>query len=217
MILRTILRWPGRSIVTAIGIAMGVALLVTSLQWTDAIDRMVQTYFIDAQHQDVSVGLLEPRGDVVTEEFEHLPGVRLAEPARFVAARLRAGPRSHREAIQGVPADAHLAPVYDAERGVVAVPPEGLLLSTKLAEILGVSAGDPVTVEVLEGRRPVRELPVTALFETYLGTPAYMDLGALARMLRERRTASLRAPVGGAADATRTSTARSRAFPRCPR
>jgi putative ABC transport system permease protein len=40
-------------------------------------------------------------------------------------------------------------------------------------------------VEVLEGRRPALQLPVVELFETYIGTPAYMNLAALNRMLFE--------------------------------
>jgi len=192
MILRSILRWPGRAAVTTVGIAMAVGLLVLSLQWSDAIRHMVQTYFVDAQHQDVSVGLVEARESHVTEAFEQLPGVLHAEPARAVAARLRSGPRSHRESVQGVPADAELAPVYDTARsGPLPVPPEGLLLSTKLAEILRVDVGDSVTVEILEGRRPVRRVPVAGTFETYLGTPAYMDMHALNRLMRERPAASL--------------------------
>ena len=65
------------------------------------------------------------------------------------------------------------------------MPPEGLLLSDKLAKLLGASAGDRVTVEVLEGRRPVRDIQVAAIFSTYLGTPAYMRLDALNQLMRE--------------------------------
>jgi putative ABC transport system permease protein len=190
MILRSILRWPARSATTAFGIAMGVALMVVALQWGDAIDRLAEVQFFDGQHQDMTVGLVEAQSDVVTEELEKLPGVLHAEPARYVAARLRAGARSHREALQGVAADASLQPVYDAEGGEVALPDEGLLLSTKLAEILDVERGDAVTVEVLEGRRPVTRVPVAGLVETYLGTPAYMELGALNRLMGDRPAAS---------------------------
>ena len=42
-----------------------------------------------------------------------------------------------------------------------------------------------VVVEVLEGRRPVRRLRVEALVEEYFGTRAYMDLGALNRLMGE--------------------------------
>jgi len=89
-----------------------------------------------------------------------------------------------------VPSDASLQPVHDAEAGPVELPEEGLLLSTKLAEMLDVRRGERVTVEVLEGRRPVVRVPVTGLVETYLGTPAYMELRALNRLMGDRPAAS---------------------------
>ena len=68
------------------------------------------------------------------------------------------------------------------------LPLSGLALSTKLAEKLDVGLGDVVTVEILEGRRPVQDLVVVRLFETYIGMPAYMDLTAFNRLLREPLT-----------------------------
>lgn len=193
MIFRQILRWPVRSFVTTFGIAMAVGLLVTSMQWQDAIDYLVRTFFYEAQHQDLTVGLVEAQSSEMLRELQRLPGVMAAEPTRLVPARLRAGPRSQREAIQGVPAGAVLSPVYDV-RGFAIDPPEnGLLLSTKLAELLGVAAGDSVEVAVLEGRRPTARLAVAATFETYIGTPAYMRLDALNELMRERPTANLAA------------------------
>lgn len=58
-------------------------------------------------------------------------------------------------------------------------------MSEKLAELLGVKVNDMVTVEVLEGERPVREVPVTSLVADYAGTNAYMNIQALQRLLRE--------------------------------
>ena len=59
------------------------------------------------------------------------------------------------------------------------------MLSSSLGEVLGVEAGDRITVEVLEGRRPVRTVPVARLVDEYLGTSAYMEIGALRRLMRE--------------------------------
>jgi putative ABC transport system permease protein len=47
-----------------------------------------------------------------------------------------------------------------------------------------------VRVEVLEGRRPVRDMPVSGVFETYLGTPAYVRMDVLNRMMGERPAVS---------------------------
>jgi putative ABC transport system permease protein len=186
IILRQIMRWPGRSFLTAMGIGTSIALLIVSLQWIDAINHMVRVHFFEAQRQDVTVALDEVRSTRVAGGFLRLPGVMTVETVRAVSVRYRFGHRSHRDSIQGVQPEARLAPVYDSAGKVVPVPASGLLMSTKLAEVLGVRIGDVVTLEVLEGRRPVRRVPVVALFETYIGTPAYMNAQALHRMMRER-------------------------------
>jgi putative ABC transport system permease protein len=186
ILLRQIARWPGRSFITAAGIAMSVAVLVTSMQWIDAINRMVDVYFLDAQAQDVSIGFGEPRSSEVERDIARLPGVMTTEPMRAVAAKMRAGSREEREAVQGLPANQELYRVYDAQGHELRLPPEGLVISTMLAKLLEVGIGDRITVEVLEGRRPVFEVPVVDTFETYIGSPAYMDIRALDRLMRER-------------------------------
>jgi putative ABC transport system permease protein len=67
----------------------------------------------------------------------------------------------------------------------IRIPPEGLVINSKLAELLGVAVGDHVTIEVLEGARTVRAVPVTALSTEFLGTFCYMRLRALNRLVRE--------------------------------
>ncbi len=191
MIFRQILRWPLRSAMTSLGVALAIAVLIISLHWLDSITHMVQVYFFDAQHQDVTVALVEPQSSVVTREFARLPGVLAVEPGRQLSVRFRSGQREKRESISGLPRDAWMQPAYDAGGEAVAIPPEGLVLSKKLAEILAVGRGDSVTVEVLEGRRPVREVPVAGVVETYIGTAAYMSLEAANRMMRERPSVDL--------------------------
>ncbi len=185
IILRQIFRWPFRSLVTATSVGMAIGVLITSLQWFDSIDHLVETYFIDTQRQDLTVGLIEAQSPTVLNEFEHMPGVLAAEPGRSVTVKFRAGTRTHRGAIHSVLRDARLNLVYDVAGRIVTVPPDGLVLSTVLAEKLAVRPGDFIEVAVLEGRRPVRRLPVVGLFETYIGMPAYMDPAALHRLMSE--------------------------------
>jgi len=190
IILRQILRWPLRSLITSAGTGMAVAVLVTALHWLDAIDHMVATYFMEAQRQDITVGLSETRSTRALRGFEQLPGVMATEGLRAVAVRFRHGATEHRGSIQGVPRRQRLQLVYDADGRQVDMPPRGLVLSTMLAEILDVSTGDTLTVEVLEGRRPVLRIPVVETFETYIGTPAYMNIRALNDIMREEPAVS---------------------------
>jgi len=186
ILLRQVIRWPARSFITTAGIAMSVAVLVTSMQWLDAINHMVDVYFLQAQGQDISVGFAEPRSSEIERDLARLPGVRTTEPMRAVPAKLHHGWREEREALQGLPSRQELYQVFDAEGRALELPPEGLVISTMLAGLLDVRVGDRITVEVLEGRRPVVEVPVVATFETYIGSPAYMDIRALDRLMRDR-------------------------------
>ncbi|MFQ5971739.1 MAG: ABC transporter permease [Alphaproteobacteria bacterium] len=185
MVLRHVGRWPVRSGFTTLGIAMAVAVLVMSLHWLDAIDHMIDVQYFDTQRHDVAVSLVEARSDRTHHEFSRLPGVLSVEPYRALPVRLRHGNRERRASIFGVVAEADLNRVLDVSGRQVRVPDEGLVLTKTLARLLGVGRGELLTVEVMEGRRPVRRLPVVDIFETYLGTPVYMSKAALNRLMLE--------------------------------
>ncbi len=190
IILRNILRSPTRSILTMLGVAASVGLLVLAMQWNDSLNYLGQSYFFHAQHQDATIGLAEPQSDTIVRDFEHLPGVLAVEPMRIVGADLSVGPITHRGSLTGLKGDAWLQPIFDdATARIVPVPPDGLVLGTVLAEKLGVSIGDQVWLEVLEGRRPEVALPVVATIETYIAMPAFLNIDALNRMLKERPSA----------------------------
>ncbi|HET6564161.1 MAG TPA: FtsX-like permease family protein, partial [Xanthomonadales bacterium] len=191
IILRNIARGPARALFTIGGVSCSVALLVLALQWEDALDYMAQSYFFEAQRQDVMVGLTEPQATDIIHDFGHLPGVLAVEPTRIVGANFAAGPLLHRGSIVGLTSGAELQPIYDEARGVrLPVPEEGLVLAQALAEKLDLHVGDQVWVSIREGKRPEALLTVVGLVETYIGVPAYMHLDALNVLLQERPRAS---------------------------
>jgi putative ABC transport system permease protein len=67
----------------------------------------------------------------------------------------------------------------------MSLPADGLVLSTMLGRILDVSPGDLIQVEVLEGMRFVRQVPVVTLVDDSVGLQAYMRIDALRAMLHE--------------------------------
>lgn len=191
MIFRHFLRWPMRTALSALGVGLGIAVLIIALFWSDSINHMIRVYFVDAQHQDVTVALSEPRTKTVLAEFRRMPGVLMAESQRIVSVRFKAGQVEKRGSLIGIEPDARLSLVYDAKGKTLEVPESGIVLSTMLAKLLKVGVGDMLEVKVLEGRRPKLVLPVTRLFETYIGTPAYIHLDVLARQMREARTINI--------------------------
>jgi putative ABC transport system permease protein len=60
-----------------------------------------------------------------------------------------------------------------------------MLLTGSLADLLQVSPGDTLRVEVLEGTRPARDVLVAGRVDELVGVSAYMDEASLARLMRE--------------------------------
>lgn len=190
IIRRRIMRWPLRASFTTLGLAMSVAVLVVALQWRDSVDLLARTVFERSQHQDATIifSEIEPRRAEI--DFGHLPAVLATEPFRSVAAEISNGRHVEREGIVGLPADASLSPIYDNSGRVVVPRSDGLVMASKLAELLDIKVGDSVRVQVLEGARPRVELAVVQTFETYIGTPLYMEINALNRLMKDGRVVS---------------------------
>ena len=183
IVIRQLIRWPLRALLTSFGIATSVAVLIMAFQWLDALDHMLDSFFFDQQRQDVTVALVDEHPARVRHEFARLPGVLAVEVRRSVDARLRNANLSRREAVTGVPAVGELEVFKDASGARVPIPRYGLVLADSLAKRLAVGPGDRLTLEVLDGDRPVLSAPVAAVFETWIGTPAYMHFDAVNELL----------------------------------
>jgi putative ABC transport system permease protein len=191
IVLRNVQRHPLRAALSSLGIAFGGAIMVVGLFSIDSVDFALHVQFDLAQLYDVMVTFVEPASASASQEVARFPGVLEAEPARLVAVRLRAGPRTRYAGITGLPSPSPLNRVVDASLSLIEVPPEGLVLSKKLADLLQVRRGDTVSVEVLEGARRTRQVVVTNLVDEFLGTNAYMRIDALHRLLQEGDSVSV--------------------------
>jgi putative ABC transport system permease protein len=185
MIVRNLERRPIKAALSMIGIALACAILMLGGFFSDAVDTMVTIQFKLAQHDDMTVTFVEPTSQKALYPLNRLPGVEYAEAFRSVPARLRFQHRSYRTSIQGIPPNNTLRRLLNRRLEAVAVPPEGVLLTDYLATILGIRPGDSLTVEVLEGKRVVRQVTVAGLVSEYVGVAGYMDLSALNRLMRE--------------------------------
>jgi putative ABC transport system permease protein len=185
MVIRNLERQPLRAFASVLGIACGGAILLIGVGFVDAMDVIIARQFDDGQRQDVTVTFVEPRSAAALHGVTSLPGVLKAEPMRVVPARLRHGTRSRTLAVTGLEAEPDLNRVVDQAGRPHALPPEGLVLSKVLASILDVAPGESVRVDVLVGRRPTLDLEVSGIVDDIMGLQAYMEIGALRRLLRE--------------------------------
>lgn len=188
MALRNIERRPWQAVFTACGISLATGLMVLPGALNDSVNHLLTFQWNSQQRQDAMVFLSEPASEKGFHDLRHLPGVTRAEPVRRVPVRVRFGHHQRTLAITGLPTDASLIRLLDADGRTLALPRDGLIVSRKLAEVLGARVGDPLEVEVLEGRRTVAWIPIRGLVDDYAGVAAHMDLDALRRILKEGDT-----------------------------
>jgi putative ABC transport system permease protein len=179
-----------RALMSILGIAFAGAVLLIGVSFIDVMDVLIEEQFMRAMRQDVTVTFARPLSAGALYAIRRLPGVVDAEPLRVVAARLRVGHRHRTLAVTGLRAAPRLNRVVERTGRVVTLPPGGLVLSKMLGEVLGVAPGGSVRVEVLEGARPAFDVPVAALVDDSMGMQAYMEVGALHRLIREGGTVS---------------------------
>jgi len=190
MVLRNVTRHPLRASASVFGIGFAVSILMIGFVFADAIERLIDTQFWVAERQDVTVAFVEPRSDAARHALARLPGVVAVEPQRTVAARIRSRHRERYLGITGVDPEPRFKRLVDRNGRALRMPGSGVVLSKMLGDVLGVRPGDSVTLEVLEGTRPVRQVMVGGLVDDILGLSVYMDRGALHHLMREGDIAS---------------------------
>lgn len=192
MIVRHIARWPGRSAITVLGVALSGGLLFATTQFADSSTTMLDAFFFRAQRQDLTVTFTEPRSEDVLFALAQLPGVLRVEPVRAVPATITHGSRTERTAIETTRADTQLSLRIDRDGQMLPMPVAGLMLSRQLADKLAVRSGDRVEVTMLGGRRAREVLPVASVVDEFIGERAYAAEATLEALARDG------APAGAA-------------------
>lgn len=183
MALRNLERKPWQALLTSLALALATAILIIPNAFRDGIRFVLDFQWDLIQRETVTVRLVEPGPARGIADFRHLPGVIFAEPFRSVPVELKVGHQTRRLGLIGMPTTGELTRVLDSRQQPNPLPAEGIVLSRKLADILGVPIGGIIHVRVLSETRPERTIPVTALAEDFAGIIAYMNIDALNRML----------------------------------
>ena len=190
MVLRNLERNPSKTLLSILGLALAVALMITGQYTFDALNEIIRLQFRAAERDDVSVYFNEERDLSVVYNLASLPGVLRVEPVNNTPVKMRFRHRSKKSVLVGLAPARELRMVLDERERPIELPQEGVVLTRKLSEILGISAGDKLTIETLEGRRRTVELPVAAIVDEPIGIFSYISNAALAKELAEPETAT---------------------------
>ncbi|MGJ8623099.1 MAG: FtsX-like permease family protein [Yoonia sp.] len=191
MILRSLLRWPVRSALTTLGLALAVSTVVAPSFFNYALDKIVDSAFYDSARQDAMLVMPHDMPLSVLSTAAALPAVLQTEGQQYHPVILQNGIHEKRTAIQASQPGSDLARVIDSDGRSVDVPPGGVVLTERLAAHLRVNVGDQVAARFLSGRKETHLLTVTGTIAQYFGLGAYMDLEYVNALLRQSPRISL--------------------------
>lgn len=190
MVLRNLERRPVRTLLSVLGIALALGILIMAGFQSSAIDEMIDVQFRFAQREDLTVTFIEPTSWSAADDLAALPGVHAVEPFRTASVRLRNGHREYRTVLQGLPPDADLKRVLDEDLQPLSLPEEGVVLTDYLADLLRVRPGERLEIEFLEGHRRTVSMPVAGTVTEYIGVGTYARRETVNRLLDEGDTLS---------------------------
>ncbi len=185
MILRHIERRPMKSLLTTLGIAMACGVMTVGGFQQGAIDRMIEVQYGLSQHEDLFVIYTDSTSMNSLYSLHSVQGVEHVEGFRIAPVKLMFEHRFYRTSMQGIHGDGKLMRLLDAELNEIELPQQGVVLTDYLAALLQIKPGEMLTIEVLEGNRPIVQVPVAGTAQQDLGMNAYMQRHALNRLLQE--------------------------------
>ncbi len=189
MIVREVERRPVRTLFSALGIAAALALVLLGRFGIDSLDSYLEGVLRREQRQDLAVSFARPVSPRALGEIAAIPGVRRVEGLRAMPVRVRFEHRARDTILIGLPADATLRRLIERGGREAALPADGLLVTTKLGEVLGLDVGDRPELQIREGSRPTVRPVVAGFVDESTGLQLYAreelvaqlegDLGAL--------------------------------------
>jgi putative ABC transport system permease protein len=186
MILRNLSRNAFRAGLNVFGVMVSTGLLIMGFFSMDCMQFGMNFQFQEVQREDVKVSFQTEHGLRTLHDMARFSQVRRAEPLLQYPFEARSGWRKKDIIVIGLPRASELQKLMNFSGEEVPVPEEGLVLSERLANTLGVQPGGRLLLKPLMGRvTREREVTVRQTTQQFLGTAAYMDIEALSRILDE--------------------------------
>lgn len=183
MILRNIERRPLRALMSILGVALAASVLIAGTFAYGSANYISELSFHIVEREAITVQFTGPRPLRARDELAHLSGVMGVEPFRTVPVRIHEGAASRLIAVTGLDRGAELRRLVDIDARAHDIPAAGIVLTTVLAEVLGVAPGDTVQLDVLERGGAARRVVVAGVLNEEMGIGGYMERSALDRLV----------------------------------
>ncbi len=183
--LRSLARNRMRTASAVVASALATSIILLTMMMYDSMWYLVEFQFDRIAHSDVDIGFRDETSTAALLEGRDLPGVDYAEPVLGMVCDVRNGRRSRRLGITGLSPGHRLTTPIEADGTPIRIPESGLVLSHKLADVLGAEVGDHLELTPVRGRRETVRVPVNSIVESFVGLECYASLNYLSRVVGE--------------------------------
>jgi len=183
--IRNIFRNARRAVYTAIGIAIGVSLVLVSLANRDAMLDSIGTYLEEIMRYDLQAAFMPPQTASVGFHVAQWPGVTKTEAAIELPVEVHRGEKVLNTVLIGLEPGSHLQTLVSPEGRPLQVHGGTLLISRRSRRKLGVEGGDVVRLAFAHNDEDINiEVPVRVgeVIRQPVGTYVYMPAAAVRRI-----------------------------------
>lgn len=164
MSLRSISRNRARFGATIMGITVTSGLILVAVYFTDSRDFLLERYFARENPYDYVVRFDKPLKKSSIFSWAGWSEIKTIEPALELPVIMKRPDtqglygKQKDELLVGINQSGKLRKVFDENEQQLFIPPEGILLSSQIAEALGLGVGEQVLVETKPGLGPVNSM-----------------------------------------------------------
>ena len=191
IVLRSIFRNKGRTIIGVLCAAMGAALVFMALAMSDSIGYMVSFQFNNVIHSDYTLNIRDEVNYGALYEVKRLPGITHAEPELIVPCNFINGPYHKKGVITGLIENPKLITPCNINGVQVKIPSTGLLMNERLAKILHLKVGDMVEFIPVKGLKQTHKVPIANIINSTFGLSVYADFKYLNHLISEESAISV--------------------------
>ncbi len=191
MATRNIFRNKARAFFTMLGITFAFAMIATTWYFQAITEVMITDQFVKVQTHSAKVVFSSPQAkDAVVREIGRFPGVNRVEPVLEVPALLRHNWHEKGSVIMGLSQDSQMYNILTDSGEKLHPPSNGVLLSSRLAELLEVKQGDFIEIDSFYNGGKAVNVEVVDVVPQYLGVNAFMEIDALSALLKQSKMAT---------------------------
>jgi putative ABC transport system permease protein len=190
IIVRNLFRYKKRALLTSLGVIFSSAILLVALSMGDSMDFMIKQQYGNIQNYDIKVKFSKLISVEELNNIKNITHVNKVEPVLETGVEISNGWRSKEVGFTALIKEPQMYKVEDNNGNSISLPQNGILLSEKLVNILGVKVNDSVVVKFYFPGKEKKEMVVKGIVVQYLGLSTYTSMDNLKNILGEGMVAS---------------------------